>query len=39
METEMGSISTSFEVPHVDIVDPVGLQLMLLSFRAEARPE
>ena len=39
METEMGSISTSFEVPRVDIVDPVGLQLMLLSFRAEARPE
>ncbi len=39
METAMRSISTSFEMPRVDVVDPVGLQLMLLSFRAEARPE
>jgi len=39
IETEMGSISTSVEVPRIDIVDPVGLQLMLFSFRAEARPE
>lgn len=39
METQMGSISTSFEMPRVDVVDPIGLQLMLLSFRAEARPE
>jgi hypothetical protein len=36
IETEMGSISTSVEVPRIDIVDPVGLQLMLFSFRAEA---
>ncbi|WP_279313492.1 hypothetical protein [Acetobacter sp. AN02] len=39
METAMGSISTSFEVPRIEVVDPVGLQLMLLSFRAEPRPE
>lgn len=38
IETPMGSISHSFEMPRVDIVDPLGLQLMLLHFRAERRP-
>ncbi len=38
IETPMGSISHSFEMPRVDIVDPLGLQLMLLHFRAEPRP-
>lgn len=38
IETPMGSISHSFEMPRVDIVDPLGLQLMLLQFRAEQRP-
>lgn len=39
IETPMGSFSTSFEVPRVDIVDPMGLQMMLLQFRSEARPQ
>ena len=39
METELGSFRTSFEVPRLDVVDPVGLQLQLLAFRAERRPQ
>lgn len=39
IETQMGSVSTSFEVPRIDIVDPMGLQMMLMQFRSEARPE
>lgn len=38
IETPMGSISHSFEMPRVEIVDPVGLQMMLLHFRGEDRP-
>jgi hypothetical protein len=38
METKLASMSTSFEMPRVDIVDPLGLQLMLLHFRAERPP-
>lgn len=38
IETPMASISHSFEMPRVDIVDPGGLQMMLLHFRAERRP-
>lgn len=38
METKLASIGTSFEMPRVDIVDPLGLQLMLLHFRAERPP-
>lgn len=39
IETSMGSISHSFEMPRVDIVDPMGLQMMLLHFRGEDRPK
>jgi hypothetical protein len=39
METELASFGTSFEMPRIDIVDPIGLQLMLLNFRAESPPE
>lgn len=38
METKMGSHGVSFEIPRVEIVDPVGLQKMLYSFRSERRP-
>ena len=39
IETPMGSISHSFEMPRVEIVDPMGLQMMLLHFRGEDRPQ
>lgn len=35
IETPLASISHSFEIPRIDTVDPLGLQLMLLSFRQE----
>ncbi|NMN07512.1 MULTISPECIES: hypothetical protein [unclassified Novosphingobium] len=38
IETKLASIDTSFEMPRIDIVDPLGLQLMLLHFRAERPP-
>lgn len=38
IETPLATISHSFEIPRVDIVDPMGLQLMLMSFRSEERP-
>jgi len=38
IETELGSVGASFEMPRVDIVDPIGLQLMLLTFRSEEPP-
>jgi hypothetical protein len=37
IESQMMSHGVSFELPRVDIVDPVGLQQMLLSFRSERR--
>jgi hypothetical protein len=39
IETPLATISHSFEIPRVDIVDPMGLQLMLIGFRSEKRPE
>lgn len=39
IETPMKSISHSFEMPRVEIVDPMGLQMMLLHFRREDRPQ
>lgn len=39
IETPMGSISHSFEMPRIEIVDPMGLQMMLLHFRGEDRPQ
>jgi hypothetical protein len=39
IETPMASIGHSIEIPRVDIVDPIGLQIMRLQFRAERRPE
>jgi hypothetical protein len=38
IETALATISHSIEVPRVDIVDPMGLQLMLIRFRGEERP-
>lgn len=38
IETTMKSISHSIEMPRVEIVDPTGLQMMLLHFRGEDRP-
>jgi hypothetical protein len=38
IETPLATISHSFEIPRVDIVDPMGLQLMLMSFRSGERP-
>lgn len=37
-ETKMASHGVSVEIPRIDIVDPLGLQRMLFSFRAERRP-
>jgi hypothetical protein len=39
IETPMGTLSHSFEMPRVEIVDPMGLQIMLLHFRGEDRPQ
>lgn len=39
IETPMGTISHSFEMPRVEIVDPMGLQMMLLHFRGEDRQQ
>jgi len=38
LETKLANIGTSFEMPRVNIVDPLGLQLMLLQYRAERPP-
>src|SRR3546814_14637241 len=38
LETSMGSISHSVEMPRTDTVDPLGLQLMLIKFRGAGRP-
>lgn len=35
VETEMKSFSSSMELPRLEVVDPVGLDLMLRVFRAE----
>lgn len=37
-EMALTSVGHSFEVPRVDTIDPVGLQLMLFEFRREVRP-
>lgn len=39
IETQLGSISHSFELPRIEIIDPLGLQFLLMSFRGEERPE
>ena len=38
IETPLATLRHSFEIPRVEIVDPMGLQLMLVSFRSEKRP-
>jgi hypothetical protein len=38
VEANLGSFGASFEMPRMEIVDPVGLQLMLLTFRSESPP-
>lgn len=39
IETELGTHSVSMTLPRLDMLDPIGLQLMLVSFRGEARPQ
>lgn len=39
IETPMGSISHSIEMPRFDVVDPIGLQQLLMQFRSEERPQ
>lgn len=39
MEMELGTHSVSMTLPRLDMLDPIGLQLMLLRFRGEARPQ
>ncbi|MBC3227493.1 hypothetical protein [Serratia fonticola] len=39
IETPLASFSHSYEIPRMDVVDPLGLQLMIISFRREERPE
>lgn len=39
IETPLASIGHSFEYPRGDIVDPLGLQLMLHGFAMEPRPQ
>jgi hypothetical protein len=36
---DLGSFGASFEMPRMEIIDPVGLQFMLLTFRGESPPE
>jgi hypothetical protein len=38
LETNLGSFGTSFEMPRMEIIDPLGLQVMLLTFRGERPP-
>jgi hypothetical protein len=38
VEANLGSFGASFEMPRMEIVDPVGLQFMLLTFRGERPP-
>jgi hypothetical protein len=38
IEANLDSFGTSFELPRMEIVDPVGLQMMLTNFRAERPP-
>ena len=38
IETPLASIGHSFEMPRIDTIDPVGLQLMLINFRSEKPP-
>lgn len=38
-EVPLSSFGYSMEVPRIDIVDPVGLQQMLMAFKRESRPE
>lgn len=39
MEMELGTHSVSMTLPRLDMLDPIGLQLMLVRFRGEARPQ
>src|SRR5581483_9919710 len=38
MEMELGSHEFSMVLPRLEMLDPIGLQLMLVHFRREARP-
>ncbi|MDN7715117.1 hypothetical protein [Burkholderia gladioli] len=38
IDTELRSVATSFEIPRVDVFDPIGLDLMLRRFWAEEPP-
>jgi hypothetical protein len=38
LETPLASIGHSIEMPRVNIVDPIGLQAMIIQFRTERRP-
>lgn len=38
LETPLATISHSFEIPRTEIVDPIGLQQMIIHFRRETRP-
>ncbi|MCA3260828.1 MAG: hypothetical protein ING44_02705 [Telmatospirillum sp.] len=37
-EAKLGTISASFEMPHTDILDPLGLQFVLINFKSEPPP-
>ena len=39
MEMELGTHSVTMTLPRLDMLDPIGLQLMLVRFRGEARPQ
>lgn len=39
IQTDMATIGHSFEIPRIDMVDPLGLQMMLLSFKLEKGPQ
>ena len=38
LETPLATFSHSFEIPRTEIVDPIGLQQMIIHFRRENRP-
>lgn len=39
MEMELGTHGVTMTLPRLDMLDPIGLQLMLVRFRGEARPQ
>ena len=39
MEMELGTQGVTMTLPRLDMLDPIGLQLLLVRFRGEPRPQ